>query len=56
MILLVMISTLAGLLLKEWKGTRSVTRMLLMAALTLLAVAVLILTYGNRLATEGTGA
>jgi L-rhamnose-H+ transport protein len=55
MILLVMISTLAGLLLKEWKGTRSVTRMLLMAALTLLAVAVLILTYGNRLATEGMG-
>jgi hypothetical protein len=29
--------------------------MLLMAALTLLAVAVLILTYGNRLATEGMG-
>lgn len=56
MILLVMISTLAGLMLREWKGTRSATRILLIAALTILAVAVLMLTYGNRLATEGTGA
>jgi len=52
MILLVMISTLAGLLLKEWKGTRSRTRLLLTVALAILAVAVLILTYGNRLASE----
>ena len=55
MILLVMISTIAGLLLREWKGTRTRTRLLLMVALTILAIAVLILTYGNRLASEGMG-
>lgn len=56
MILLVMISTLAGLLLKEWKGTRSGTRLLLAVALMILAIAVLIITYGNRLASEGNSA
>lgn len=56
MILLVMISTVAGLLLREWKGTRSGTRLLLAAALTILAIAVLMLTFGNRLASEGIGA
>ena len=56
MILLVMISTLAGLLLKEWKGTRSRTRLLLAVALMILAIAVLMLTYGNRLASEGISA
>ncbi len=49
MILLVLISTLTGLLMKEWKNCSRKTRTLLASALIVLVVAVLLLTYGNYL-------
>lgn len=49
MILLVFFSSLVGLVLKEWKGTRSTTRRRLTLALAVLLLAVVILTYGNYL-------
>ncbi|MFT3935738.1 MAG: L-rhamnose/proton symporter RhaT [Chitinophagaceae bacterium] len=47
MIMLVLISTLIGIVLKEWKAGRSFTRQLLASALIVLVVAVLLLTWGN---------
>jgi len=49
MIMLVLFSTVIGLLLREWAGCRSRTLALLGAALAVLLVAVLALTYGNYL-------
>ncbi|GAB3417014.1 L-rhamnose/proton symporter RhaT [Niabella aquatica] len=49
MILLVFFSSLVGLVLKEWKFTRPVTRRVLAFALAVLLLAVLVLTYGNYL-------
>jgi len=49
MILLVLLSSVTGLLMKEWKNCSSKTRRLLMLALTVLVIAVLMLTYGNYL-------
>ncbi|GAB3010053.1 hypothetical protein GCM10027051_09350 [Niabella terrae] len=49
MILLVFFSSLVGLILKEWKGTRKATRNRLAWALILLLLAVIVLTYGNYL-------
>lgn len=49
MIMLVLFSAVAGLLMKEWKNTSSRTKRWLIAALTVLVIAVLLLTYGNYL-------
>lgn len=49
MIMLVLFSSIAGLLLKEWTAARSRTRWILTLALSILTLAVLILTYGNYL-------
>jgi L-rhamnose-H+ transport protein len=49
MIMLVLFSTIAGLAMKEWKDCRSKTIGMLVAALLVLIVAVLVLTYGNYL-------
>jgi L-rhamnose-H+ transport protein len=49
MIMLVLFSTVAGLMMKEWKGCRSQTIGMLVTALLVLVAAVLILTYGNYL-------
>jgi L-rhamnose-H+ transport protein len=47
MIMLVLLSSLVGLTLKEWKTTSKKTRMLLLIALLVLLTAILLLTYGN---------
>jgi L-rhamnose-H+ transport protein len=49
MIMLVLFSTVAGLLMKEWKRTSKLTMGLLILALLVLVTAVLLLTYGNYL-------
>jgi L-rhamnose-H+ transport protein len=49
MIMLVLFSSVAGLLMKEWKSSSSVTMRLLWTALCVLIIAVLLLTYGNYL-------
>jgi L-rhamnose-H+ transport protein len=49
MIMLVLFSSLAGLLLKEWSRSRPVTVRMLASALLVLVTAVIILTYGNYL-------
>ncbi len=53
MILLVLLSTVTGLLLKEWKNSSNKTIRLLVIALLILLVAVLLLTYGNKMGSEG---
>ena len=47
MIMLVLFSSVAGLLLKEWVGSSQKTVRMLVIALVVLVVAVLVLTYGN---------
>lgn len=49
MIMLVMLSALTGLILKEWKGSSKKTMRFLFAALLILVSAVIILTFGNYL-------
>jgi L-rhamnose-H+ transport protein len=49
MIMLVLFSSVAGLIMKEWKNCSSVTMRLLILALLVLITAVLLLTYGNYL-------
>jgi len=49
MILLVLLSTMAGLLMKEWKNCSTMTLRYLWVALVVLVAAVLLLTYGNYL-------
>lgn len=49
MILLVLLSSVTGLIMKEWKNCSSKTMRLLLTALVVLVVAVLLLTYGNYL-------
>lgn len=49
MIMLVLLSAVAGLLMKEWKNCGVKTMRLLIAALAILVVAILFLTYGNYL-------
>jgi L-rhamnose-H+ transport protein len=51
MIMLVLFSSVVGLALKEWKGVRRRTKWSLALAVTVLILAVLILTYGNYLGT-----
>lgn len=53
MILLVLLSTVTGLLLKEWKNSSNKTIRLLIIALLILLTAVLLLTYGNKIGSEG---
>ncbi len=53
MILLVLLSTITGLLLKEWKQSSNRTVQLLVAAIVILVAAVLLLTEGNRLGAAG---
>lgn len=50
MIMLVLFSSVAGLLLKEWKGCSRRTKISLAFALVVLTIAVLIITYGNYVA------
>ena len=52
MIMLVMFSTIAGLLMREWMATRSKTKTTLAIALGVLVAAVLLLTWGNNLGTS----
>ena len=49
MIMLVLFSSVAGLLMKEWKNTSATTKRWLVIALFVLVIAVLLLTYGNYL-------
>lgn len=49
MIMLVLLSSIAGLIMKEWKNCSAKTMRLLLAALAILVIAVLSLTYGNYL-------
>lgn len=53
MILLVLLSALTGLLLKEWKNSSKRTKGFLAAAILLLITAVLLLTKGNQLGETG---
>ncbi|MEO8415598.1 MAG: L-rhamnose/proton symporter RhaT [Ginsengibacter sp.] len=52
MIMLVLFSSIVGLLLKEWKNVGGKTKWTLAIAVIILVFAVLILTYGNYLGTE----
>lgn len=52
MIMLVLFSSIVGLVLKEWMGIKGRTKWALALALTILILAVLILTYGNYLGTQ----
>jgi L-rhamnose-H+ transport protein len=52
MIMLVLFSSVAGLLLKEWKDVSKSTRIKLIAALLVLTIAVLVLSYGNYLGSD----
>ena len=49
MIMLVLFSSVAGLVMKEWTNTSRPTKQWLIAALLVLVIAVLLLTYGNYL-------
>lgn len=49
MIMLVLFSSIAGLLMKEWTNTGSKTKQWLVTALLVLVIAILLLTYGNYL-------
>jgi L-rhamnose-H+ transport protein len=49
MIMLVLLSSLVGLVLKEWKTSSSKTKRILLIALLFLLFAILLLTYGNKL-------
>lgn len=51
MILLVILSSLIGVLMKEWKGTQRRTVLMLVLALLVLVIAVLLIMYGNKIAT-----
>jgi L-rhamnose-H+ transport protein len=52
MILLVLLSSVAGLVMKEWKGCSKATRTILIVALAVLIAAVLMLTRGNYLSSQ----
>lgn len=53
MIMLVLLSSFAGLLMKEWKFSSRKTKVLLSAAILILISAILLLTEGNRLGASG---
>jgi len=52
MIMLVLFSSIVGLILKEWMGVKRNAKWALALALIVLIVAVLVLTYGNHLGSE----
>jgi L-rhamnose-H+ transport protein len=52
MIMLVLFSSVVGLIMKEWKNSSTVTMRLLILALLVLITAVLLLTYGNYLGSK----
>jgi len=52
MIMLVLFSSVTGLLMKEWTGSRKKTTAMLTLALLVLVLAVLVLTYGNYLGSD----
>ncbi len=47
MTMLILFSSLAGVVLREWHGRKTRTKLALLAALSLLIAAVLVMTYGN---------
>ncbi len=49
MIMLVLFSSVAGLIMKEWKQCSAITKRWLTVALLVLVIAILLLTYGNYL-------
>jgi L-rhamnose-H+ transport protein len=49
MIMLVLLSAVTGLIMKEWKGCSKKTEQLLAGALIILVLAILLLTWGNKL-------
>ncbi len=49
MIMLVLLSSVTGLIMKEWKNCSNKTIAMLVTALTVLVIAILLLTYGNYL-------
>ena len=49
MIMLVLLSSIAGLIMKEWKNCSVKTMRILLAALVVLLTAILLLTWGNKL-------
>ena len=51
MIMLVLFSSVVGLVFREWIGVKSKTKWMLAIAITVLILAVLVLTYGNYLGT-----
>lgn len=53
MILLVLLSNVVGVALREWRGCRRVTHTTIAAALLILVAAVLALTYGNHIGEPG---
>ena len=55
MIMLVLLSGLVGVAFREWRGCRRRTHLAITAALLVLVVAVLLLTYGNHLGEAGPG-
>ena len=55
MIMLVLFSSIVGLVLKEWMGVKGRTKWTLALAVTILILAVLTLTYGNYLGIEAAG-
>lgn len=49
MIMLILFSIIVGMILREWRGSRSVTKLVVGVAFAVLLCAVLLLTYGNHL-------
>ncbi len=54
MIMLVLFSSIVGLVLKEWKEVKGRTKWALAVAVIILVLAVLVLTYGNYFGSGGT--
>ena len=55
MLMLILFSSLAGIVLREWHGRSSRTKTVMVAALLIVGAAVLALTYGNYLGQDATG-
>jgi len=55
MIMLVLISNLVGVVLREWRSCRTGTHWIIRLALTVLIFAVVLLTYGNYIGSAGAG-
>jgi len=55
MIMLVLISNLVGVVLREWRSCRTGTHWIIQLALTVLIFAVVLLTYGNYIGSAGAG-